>query len=413
MTTILIVEPVSSGNDLVVSATRCGWNVVVASFNAEDRTLTSETQRLASSIIEVDTNDALAVIDAIGKELGSDKLDGVVAGSEFHVEIVAEIAQKLGLPGLEPANVALVRNKAKMREALARNQVRSPGYREVFSGAQAAEASEQLTFPLVIKPTDSSGSIHVVKAHTRDEVVSAYGKIEADRTYDLGRQLGNAVVIEEYVEGDEYSADGYVWDGSVRVVAVTRKFLGPEPAFVELGHVTPAPLQPDEIRAIDLYVNQVVDAVSLRNSVFHCEIRMTADGPVLMEIAARLPGDQIVHLVAGATGVSLAEAALRMAVGDAPVSSDGDSAARGAVGIRFVDSGGLSVYEQIAGWEDIDDHIDVLDKKVLIPAGDKVPSDFDFRRRIAYVKYRATDPAVAMAINERLGRELRPIEGAS
>ncbi|WP_435205096.1 ATP-grasp domain-containing protein [Micromonospora sp. bgisy143] len=410
MTSVLIVEPVSSGNELVVRAAAMGWNTVVASFDAEDRTLTAATRDLASTIIQVDTNDAHAIVEAVNRSPAGAGLDGVVAGSEFHVEIAALVAEKLGLPGLPTTAVALVRNKAEMRAALQRAGVRSPRHRKVASRAEAELACAALTFPVVVKPVESASSIHVSKARDTAEAVRAYAAIEADGMVDLGRPLGDEVVIEEYVSGDEYSADGYVWRGDVRIAAVTRKLLGPEPTFVELGHITPAPLGPSDQGAIERYVGQVVRAVGLDDSVFHCEVRLSPNGPVLMEIAARLPGDQIVHLVADVTGVSMADAALLMAVDANPDTCLDEQAASGrAAGIRFVDPGSITAYAQIEGWDDVPRYADVVERKVLVPAGEQIPSAYEALRRVAYVRYRASDPDTALAINERLGRELRPV----
>ncbi|MEV1107670.1 MULTISPECIES: ATP-grasp domain-containing protein [unclassified Micromonospora] len=410
MTSVLIVEPVSSGNELVVRAAAMGWHTVVASFDADDRTLTAATKDLASAVVRVDTNDAHAIVEAVSRSPVGAGLDGVVAGSEFHVEIAALVAEKLGLPGLNTTDVALVRNKAEMREALQRAGVPSPRHRKVASRAEAELACAALTFPVVVKPVESSSSIHVLKASDTAEAVRAYAAIEADGMIDLGRPLGDEVVIEEYVSGDEYSADGYVWRGAVHIAAVTRKLLGPEPTFVEFGHITPAPLGPTDLGAIERYVGQVVRAVGLDNSVFHCEVRLSTNGPVLMEIAARLPGDQIVHLVADVTGVSMADAALLMAVGANPETCLDEHAASGrAAGIRFVDPGSITAYTRIEGWDDVPRYADVVERKVLVPAGEQIPSTYEALRRVAYIRYRASDPDTALTINERLGRELRPV----
>lgn len=412
MTTVLIVEPVSSGNDLVARAAKFGWRVVIASYNSEDRIVPDTTKRLATALIEVDTNDLASMIEAINVNFSEEELHGIVAGSEFHVEIVSDLAHKLGLPGLERTTALLVRNKARMRNALDENRVFSPRYREVTSREEAFKVAQELTFPVVVKPTDSSGSVHVTKAATPKAAVHAYDEIAADRRYDLGRQLGRSAVIEEYVPGDEYSADGYVWQGTVTVLAVTRKLLGAEPAFVELGHVTPAPLPDTDIEMINKYVIEVTNAVALGNSVFHCELRLTDQGPVLMEIAARLAGDQIVRLVESATGVSLADVALWIAIDRSPQQLVSAGAGQ-AAGIRFIDSNGLATYNELVGWNEVDHQISVIDKQVLIKPGEKIPTDFDFRCRIAYVRYSALDSTSALAINEELGQILYPIQAPS
>ena len=113
-----------------------------------------------------------------------------------------------------------------------------------------------------------------------------------DDELEFDRPLDTDAVIEQYVAGPEYSADGYVRDGEIVVAAVTRKLLGPEPRFLEIGHLTPAPLDEASLKEITEYTSAVVEAVDVTVGPFHCELRLSGDGPVLMEIAGRLPGLQ-------------------------------------------------------------------------------------------------------------------------
>src|SRR5207249_7492479 len=104
------------------------------------------------------------------------------------------------------------------------------------------------------------------------------------------------VLIEEYVEGPEYSVEGFMDGGSVRVACITSKFLGPEPHFVEAGHVVPGSISEPERRRVVAYVGRVVAALRLDRGPFHAELRCTPHGPLLIEIAARLGGDRIPDL---------------------------------------------------------------------------------------------------------------------
>ena len=77
-------------------------------------------------------------------------------------------------------------------------------------------------------------------------------------------------LVEEYVPGPEISAEGYVSNGVVTVVAITAKLLGPEPYFVETGHIVPADLDPRTREAVDSYVTEVCRGLGLTLGAFHC-----------------------------------------------------------------------------------------------------------------------------------------------
>ena len=135
-------------------------------------------------------------------------------------------------------------------------------------------------------------------------------------------------------------------------MAVTRKLLGPEPRFLELGHLTPAPL--DEVVRHELasYAADVVRAVGITTGPFHCELRLSEGRPVLIEVAARLPGGKITELMEMVTGVRPPGMVLAELTGVDPRSAAvfGEPVAK-AVGIRFLTAGGAGSYARLDGWD--------------------------------------------------------------
>jgi biotin carboxylase len=410
---IVVVEPVSSGNALVTQARALGWEVLVASYDQGDRTLAPVVRSHATEILTVDTADEAALEAILGKAHDSVPLSGIVAGCEFYVDIVARVAATLGLPGLDPATVGLVRNKARMRAAVAGAGLACPRFASVGDLAPVDEACAHVGFPAVVKPVEAAGSIHVRRVDDLDAARAAVAAIRQDMAPALGRQLSRAVIIEQYLPGAEFSADGYVRDGAVHVAAVTRKVLGPEPYFVEIGHVTPATLDDAVTAAISAYTADVVRAVRISAGIFHCELRLSGGRPVLMEIAARVPGDKIVDLVEMSTGTALPTVALAAAVG-------ADPAALGAfrqptarvAGIRFITAGGLPTYAALGGWEELMARSWVTSGSILIEPGTPVPAQTDSRGRVAAVMFTADSGGQAEARWAEIG-ELITINGAA
>ncbi|GHE27393.1 phosphoribosylglycinamide synthetase [Streptosporangium violaceochromogenes] len=387
---VLVVEPVSSGNALVAAARDLGLEVAVASYDADDRTLTDEVRSLADAVIVVDTNDQEALERAVLATHRETPFSAVLAGCDFHVPATARLAAALGLSGLRPETVEEVRDKALMRARSSEAGLRTPRFAQATSLDELRAAAEHVGFPCVIKPVDSSGSIHVSRADTWEELRAAFDRLLADHSLDLGRTLEHRAIVEEYVAGPEFSADGYVIGGRTTVVALTRKLLGPEPAFVEVGHLTPADEDAEVMLRVEEYVRAVVKAVHLTVGAFHCELRMTPGGPVLIEIAARLPGDRIVDLVHLATGVSLPRAMIAAHLGWSleDVQAAGVPRAKSA-GIRFHLADGHRSYRRLNGWDRLSRLPGVVETRLTIAAGEPIPEPGDFRSRIGHVIFTA------------------------
>jgi biotin carboxylase len=124
--------------------------------------------------------------------------------------------------------------------------------------------------------------------------------------------------VEEYVAGSEIGAETVVLRDEVRIVAITRKRLGPEPRFQELGHSVDArdPLLNDP--AVTQAVARTVRALGIEHGVLHIELRLTKRGPVVIDCDATPGGDLIPLLVARATGIDLVQAAAALATGGVP-----------------------------------------------------------------------------------------------
>lgn len=236
---VLVVQPAFSANAYVVHARSLGWDVVVASHENEGRRVADAVRSLATEILTVDTNDNAALEAAVERAHRRNPIHAVVAGGEYYVPAAARLSALLGLSGLDLDAVDKVRHKASMREAVAAAGLEVPKFIVVGDPKEIDDACAYVGFPAVIKPVDSGGSVHVSRVDTVEEARAALAAMHAEEGLEFDRALTTDAILEQYVPGAEYSADGHVHDGEVVVVAVTRKLLGPEPRFLELGHLTP------------------------------------------------------------------------------------------------------------------------------------------------------------------------------
>ncbi|MDQ1739895.1 MAG: hypothetical protein QOE53_1547, partial [Pseudonocardiales bacterium] len=216
---VVIIEPSSSGLDLIGAVTRAGYHALVFSYDAADRVVPAATlRRWGAELVVLDTNDPAAVLHGASQAAASRQIVGVLPGFEFYVPVAAQLAAHLGLPGLEPAAGQRVRDKHLMRRALAAAGIAGPRFRLVSDTSELEAAAAQVGYPLVVKPTRSAGSVGVSLACCLDEVRIAYAAIAYEPTLDLGTRLGPDVLLEEFVPGPEFSVEGFVQHGRAAVV---------------------------------------------------------------------------------------------------------------------------------------------------------------------------------------------------
>jgi biotin carboxylase len=408
---VLVVQPAFSANAYIDHARSLNWDVVVASYEAEGRRVAESVRSAATEMIMTDTNSGDVLEAAVVQSHQRNAIHAVVAGGEYYVPAAARLSARLGLPGLAGSAVDQVRHKARMLEAVAAAGLHVPRFTVVRELAELDAACAYVGFPAVVKPVDSGGSVHVSRVDSLEEARRAVSAIHAEEGLEFDRPLTADVMVEQYVAGTEYSADGYVSSGEVTVVAVTRKLLGPEPRFLELGHLTPAPLDEAVRHELASYAADVVKAVGITTGPFHCELRLSEGRPVLIEVAARLPGGKITELMEMVTGLRLPGKVLADITGADPQSAaaHGEPVAK-ATGIRFLTAGGAGSYARLEGWDELTSEPWVVGGHVLIGPGASIKTDeTDYSCRIAAVVFTADSPDEALERWSEIGDRVRVV----
>ncbi|WP_017236988.1 pyridoxal-phosphate dependent enzyme [Streptomyces sp. SS] len=266
-------------------------------------------------VIRCDTNDADAPAAALRARFDADEVAGVTTTSEFYLEAAASLAATLGVPGNPPAAVAACRRKSETRRLLTDAGLPQPVSVAVTSEAEVAEAVAAAGLPCVVKPAADSASTGVLLCDSVEQARDHAAKLLAI-THNVREQaVPTEVLVEELVEGTEYSVETIFADGELHVVGVTRKSVSPPPSFVELRHAFPAPLDDAASGEIERVVRAAVEAVGLRHGACHTELRLTSAGPTVIEINARLAGGMIPELIRLAGGPDLLTQQLRAAAG--------------------------------------------------------------------------------------------------
>jgi len=251
-------------------------------------------------------------IEAFARALkGDGGLDGVMtAGTDFSAT-VAWTAEKLGLPGI-PYEVALdASDKSRMRARFRDAGVPSPRF-VVVASVEAAAAGLPFDFPVVVKPVDNMGS----RGCRRADDAAALAVAVADA---LSYSRSGRAIVEEYMEGPEFSVDALVHDGEITVCGLADRHIFFPPFFIEMGHTIPTSLGAEAAAELLSVFERGVRALGIRNGAAKGDVKLTPRGPMIGEIAARLSGGYMSGWTFPySSGVAVTDGALSIAVGEAP-----------------------------------------------------------------------------------------------
>jgi biotin carboxylase len=263
------------------------------------------------------TLDAEALVAAARKLHADQPIDGVLCWDEARILQTAHVAEALGLPGGDVAMINRCRDKHLTRTALAAQGVPQPESVLVDTVDEALVTADKLGYPVILKPRALAASLGVVKVNSAEELKQNWA-FAHDTTVPEAPHYDVKVLVEEFADGYEISIDAAVFQGQVTPFCLARKEIGYPPYAEEIGHYVDAadPLLADE------HLFQVLAdahaAIEFTDGITHTEIMMTADGPKVIEINARIGGDMIPYLGLQATGADPGLAAAAVATGRTP-----------------------------------------------------------------------------------------------
>jgi biotin carboxylase len=242
---------------------------------------------------------------AIERLLGALDIDGIVSpGTDWPVGVAARLAERAQLPHpIAPQTAVLATNKLRQRERLAEAGVPQPRSWVVGGG----DAPPEVAGPVVVKAPDRQGQKGLTLVEDAADLPAA---IEAAR----GAARNGLALVEELVDGPEVTVVGFSVDGEFTALTVTDRLVADPPAFgVALAHVWPTEVA--HASKVSDTVARAVTALGIENGPSYTQLRVDADGPKVIEVAARLGGGHDAELVEAATGIDLNALAIDAALG--------------------------------------------------------------------------------------------------
>ena len=235
------------------------------------------------------------------------KIDGICSiASDLAMHTVNFVANELNLKGNSLECTELTTNKYKMRERLSKSNLPCPKY--ILVNNIEKVNLEDLSFPLIVKPTDRSGSRGIYKVNNESELEPAIKSA-------LEESFSKEILIEEYILGDEYSVESISEKGIHKVLQITKKYTTGAPNFIERGHTEPVEIDDELYKKIEQIILKSLDVLEVSNGASHSEIKILENDIKIVEIGARMGGDFIgSDLVKISTGIDYLELVINIAL---------------------------------------------------------------------------------------------------
>lgn len=294
--------------DVIEKAKSMGYYVLAVDGNPKAPGFNVADKAICADIVNEETMLKIA---------RDEHVDGVIHPcSEVSMAVMGRINDELGLSGISREQAICATNKHLMRKAFEKGNAPSP--KSILAqDAEDAWSRLQNEFDTnaILKPSRNSGSRGIAKVSRNMD------KGDFIRAYDesLNESRDHSVLIEQFIEGPEFSIEMIVWQGEIHVLTVTDKKTTGAPHFVELGHNQPSCFSDADVETLKAAAIAGVKALGVNNCACHAEAKLMNGKAYLMEVGARLGGDfistELTHL---STGVDMVAAAIDVALGVDP-----------------------------------------------------------------------------------------------
>lgn len=248
----------------------------------------------------------------------------VTAATDKPLVMMARLAQELDLPFYSVATAEWSTDKYQMKQRFIEWGVPCAQGRLIRNAGEARD----LYFPVICKPRDNSGSRGV--KFCRDLV-------ELQESVDEALQFSklDSVLVEEYIEGKEYSVEALHYDGKFEIIQFTEKQTTEFPYNVEIGHMQPATITIEQKKEICEILHKMSISMRYENCASHTELKINDRGIFIIETSPRLGGDFITSLLTPiSTGINIEEQLINIALNN-PVDTVSNRHNK-AAGVRFL-----------------------------------------------------------------------------
>ncbi|WP_347553050.1 ATP-grasp domain-containing protein (plasmid) [Pseudalkalibacillus hwajinpoensis] len=389
---VAFVEPSFYGIDFVERTHRKGCKVI-AIGSSIDNPKKYGYENYYHDFLVADIRSVESIYNAIKESSYYGQIDALIPATDYASHLTAEVAERLSLKTISSQAANNARNKDLARDVYEQHKVPSAKYQKVSSLTEAIQAAKRIAYPVVLKPTNCASSQGVYFIENDKQLEVAFEKLrEFKKTY-MDFDVRNEYLIEEYLIGPEFSVEFFLKDNEVVFSSVTEKLTSDLPYFVEISHTVPTSVENDKIDDMIRVCVQALRAIGIDNGPSHVELKLTKDGPKIIEVNGRPGGDKISSELLHTTyGLDIFDETVNFYL-DLPITET--HLQKKATSIAYLTADREGIISFIEGEEDIANDLSILKYDITVKTGDKVKVPESSDDRLGYVITTGQNPEEA------------------
>ena len=292
---------------VIKAAHEQGYYVITADYLPNN-----VAHKYSDEYVNVSITDKKAVLKAAQEH----QIDGIISfGVDPGVVAAAYVQEKMGLPSMGPYDsVVILQNKDLFRAFLQEHGFNCPKSKGYSTIDEALKDTDWLTWPMIVKPTDSAGS----KGVTRVDRIEDY-KAAVEEAFS--KSIKGNIIVEQFLEKEGCTSDSDCMsiDGEMKIVSFSAQRFDADAAnpYTPAAFTWPSTFTQEQETYLTSELQRLLSLLHMGTTVYNVETRIATDGnPYLMEVSPRGGGNRLCEMLRYATGIDLINAQVRAAVGD-------------------------------------------------------------------------------------------------
>ena len=291
MKKILVLGTGAPQLDLIKECKARGLDVFACSYRSGD---------IAEQFVDFFAPINITNVDDVKKYAKENNIDYIYSvGSDIAMPTAFKVSEDLALPHFCSSKTANICNhKALLRDVLGNEY----GWNLVHQRVTTLDDSLSMDFPFIMKPTDSQGQRGVFLIHNRKEYEELFAQ-------SLSFSREKAIILEEYVYGDEISINTFSSNGKIVFFLVSDRIAWKEfPGGIIHRHIIPSKYENNDKVIFQLrdLARTTLEKLKISNGPAYFQVIISPGGkPNLIEVSPRLDGCHMWRLIKYATGVDL------------------------------------------------------------------------------------------------------------
>lgn len=269
----------------------------------------SESFALADKSYACSTTD----MDEVLRIAREEQIDGIMTyASDVAAPTAAYVAEKMNLPTNPYVSVDIMTDKAKTRLFMEQNGFHVPKSRETKTLAEAVTTAREIGFPVIVKPTDASGSKGVTRVDAPEALEEAFA-------YAMSFSRSKTVIVETFLVRDGYQidADCFMYNGELVYFNPMDQHQDRIAPYSPIGISAPSILDVQRRQLAHDEVSRFLKLLNMRFGEYNVEYIFDAQGRIyILEIGPRTGGNLIPDVIREGTGFDIVAANVKAHLGE-------------------------------------------------------------------------------------------------